>query len=154
MKRQMQKGFTLIELMIVVAIIAILAAVAIPAYSDYTNRAKVSEGLPLASSAKVAVSEYFSSTGNLPTDNSAAGLAAASAIVGNSVTSITVASGVITIAYDLNDDATKDGDLVLTPDTTTNAGSISWSCKYTDAADTDIDFTPAILPNECRTATS
>ncbi len=70
-----QHGFTLIELMIVVAIIGILAAIAIPAYQDYTIRAQVSEGLTLAAGAKTAVSEYFLERGAWPTDNATAGLA-------------------------------------------------------------------------------
>ena len=72
---QCQKGFTLIELMIVVAIIGVLAAIAIPAYQDYTIRAQVSEGLTLASGAKAAVSEYYMNHGAWPTDNAVAGLA-------------------------------------------------------------------------------
>jgi type IV pilus assembly protein PilA len=63
---RIQKGFTLIELMIVIAIVGILAAVALPAYQDYTVRAKISEGMARASEAKTAVTEYYSSTGTIP----------------------------------------------------------------------------------------
>lgn len=72
--KKIQKGFTLIELMIVVAIIGILAAIAIPAYQDYTIRAKVSEVLVLASGARTNVAEFFQSTGSMPTSTSAAGI--------------------------------------------------------------------------------
>ncbi len=96
--KQIQKGFTLIELMIVVAIIGILAAVALPAYQDYTVRSRVTEGLGLAEAAKVAVSESFQSSGVVPTTNAAAGLAAATTT--KYVTSIVVGGGgVITITY-------------------------------------------------------
>ncbi|MFZ4550659.1 MAG: pilin [Aquabacterium sp.] len=84
--KQVQKGFTLIELMIVVAIIGILAAVALPAYQDYTVRAQVSESLNLASGLKTAVSEYFSQTGAFPKDNVQAICGSASTCTGSAAT--------------------------------------------------------------------
>ena len=125
MKRTMQKGFTLIELMIVVAIIGILAAIALPAYQDYTKRTHVSEGLTLAGGAKASVTEYFSSQGKFPSNNSSAGLAGATDIKGNAVKSVTVANGKIEITY--NDKVTNNATLQLSP--TTGAGGVQWSCK-------------------------
>ncbi|MDR1662653.1 MAG: prepilin-type N-terminal cleavage/methylation domain-containing protein, partial [Azoarcus sp.] len=80
--KRVQQGFTLIELMIVVAIIGILAAIALPAYQDYTARAQMSEGFSLAGGQKLAVSEYHSNYGHYPTDNSVAGVAQAASITG------------------------------------------------------------------------
>jgi len=144
MNMKKQAGFTLIELMIVVAIIAILAAIAIPAYQDYTRRAHVSEGLNLASAAKASVAEYFSSEGSLPTDNAAAGIAAAGSITGNAVTSVTIGTGKITIAYGNNKLGTgATYDLVLSP--TTSVGGIKWTCG---ASGTDVPS--QYLPSNCR----
>jgi len=85
-----QQGFTLIELMIVVAIIGILAAIAIPAYQDYTIRAQVSEGLNLSGAAKAAVTEYFQDQGTFPNSNNLAGLEAAVNISGKYVSDVEV----------------------------------------------------------------
>ncbi|HID7711360.1 TPA: pilin [Neisseria meningitidis] len=92
----LQKGFTLIELMIVIAIVGILAAVALPAYQDYTARAQVSEAILLAEGQKSAVTEYYLNHGIWPGDNSNAGVASSSTIKGKYVQSVTVANGVVT----------------------------------------------------------
>ncbi|HEZ6540436.1 TPA: pilin [Neisseria meningitidis] len=93
----LQKGFTLIELMIVIAIVGILAAVALPAYQDYTARAQVSEAILLAEGQKSAVTEYYLNHGEWPGNNSSAGVASsASDIKGKYVQSVTVANGVVT----------------------------------------------------------
>jgi type IV pilus assembly protein PilA len=97
---RIQKGFTLIELMIVVAIIGILAAIAIPAYQDYTIRAQVSEGLNLAAAAKAAVAESYLNTGVAPATRTAAGMSATlTDTQGKYVASVDVTAGVITVAY-------------------------------------------------------
>ncbi|HID8626242.1 TPA: pilin [Neisseria meningitidis] len=92
----LQKGFTLIELMIVIAIVGILAAVALPAYQDYTARAQVSEAILLAEGQKSAVTEYYLNHGIWPGDNSSAGVASASDIKGKYVEKVEVAKGVVT----------------------------------------------------------
>jgi len=118
------KGFTLIELMIVVAIVGILAAVAIPAYQDYTIRARVTEGLNLASSAKLAVSETAISNNALPANQAATGYTSPAATA--NVTSIAIAdnTGVITITYTA---AAGGGTIVMTPTLTAN-GDVTWTC--------------------------
>ncbi|WP_428992378.1 pilin [Neisseria gonorrhoeae] len=92
----LQKGFTLIELMIVIAIVGILAAVALPAYQDYTARAQVSEAILLAEGQKSAVTEYYLNHGKWPENNSAAGVASASKIIGKYVKQVEVKNGVVT----------------------------------------------------------
>ncbi|HFA3965200.1 TPA: pilin, partial [Neisseria gonorrhoeae] len=92
----LQKGFTLIELMIVIAIVGILAAVALPAYQDYTARAQVSEAILLAEGQKSAVTEYYLNHGKWPANNGDAGVASPSDIKGKYVESVTVTNGVVT----------------------------------------------------------
>ncbi|HGT2100710.1 TPA: pilin, partial [Neisseria gonorrhoeae] len=92
----LQKGFTLIELMIVIAIVGILAAVALPAYQDYTARAQVSEAILLAEGQKSAVTEYYLNHGIWPENNTSAGVASPTDIKGKYVESVTVAKGVVT----------------------------------------------------------
>ena len=140
-----QQGFTLIELMIVVAIIGILAAIAIPAYQDYTIRAQVSEGLNLSGGAKAAVTEYFQDRGLLPVDNSTAGLALAADIQGKYVLNVTVSAGIIDVQYGKSAHQTISGQSIqLTPDTTA-AGSVQWVCASAGASIADKH-----LPAACR----
>ncbi|HFB7587644.1 TPA: pilin, partial [Neisseria gonorrhoeae] len=92
----LQKGFTLIELMIVIAIVGILAAVALPAYQDYTARAQVSEAILLAEGQKSAVTEYYLNNGKWPKNNDEAGVASSSSIKGKYVKQVEVKNGVVT----------------------------------------------------------
>jgi len=116
------KGFTIIELMIAVAIIGVLAAIAIPAYQNYVARAKVSEALTFASQAKTSVAEYYQSQGSLPTSNTQAGLA--TSVSGTNVSAVSVGSnGAITVTTSIPNIA---GTIVLLP--TTSTSGITWDC--------------------------
>jgi type IV pilus assembly protein PilA len=144
MKRSMQKGFTLIELMIVVAIIGILAAVALPAYQDYTTRAKMSEVILMAAPAKLAVAETTSSVGSLASVTAAnAGYSFPGATKYVSGVAITDATGVVTVTS-IVPNAT--GTLLFTPTPVgTGTGQLTWVCKSTGTV-----IASKYLPSECR----
>ena len=152
--KAIQKGFTLIELMIVIAIVGVLAVVALPAYQDYTARAQMSEALTLAEGQKSAVVEYYSDKGKFPADNAAAGIAAANEIKGKYVASVTVATAndKATITAKMNSTGVnKDiqgATLVL--EGSQNAGSFDWTCK----SGGDKAVKDKFLPSSCRGNTS
>ena len=127
-----QKGFTLIELMIVVAIIAILAAIAISQYQDYVIRSQVSEGSSLADGVKTAVGEFYNNRGRFPPSNVSAGLALSKSIKGEYVSSVSIAStatGVIQAYYQGAKANTKLSGKYIQFSAIPNAGSIEWHCK-------------------------
>lgn len=136
-----QSGFTLIELMIVIAILAILLAIAIPAYQDYSVRARVSEGLNMASSAKMAVSEHRLSEGTFPANNAAAGYQTG---ISTLVANIVIANGTITVTYsgDARLSTAANGTLTLVP-TMGGGSAVQWNCV---AGTIPVKYVPA----ECR----
>ncbi|MCS3903882.1 type IV pilus assembly protein PilA [Methylohalomonas lacus] len=143
MKKQVQQGFTLIELMIVVAIIGILAAVAIPAYQDYTIRAQVTEGIGFAAAAKTSVSEFYVSQGEMPANISEAGFDDVSTDVVRSLAYGTSGSnGQITVTFeDLGGD--MGGGETMIYEGTGDTGGVSWDC-------TGGDLQAKYRPANCR----
>ena len=165
--KAIQKGFTLIELMIVIAIIGILAVIALPAYQDYTARAQVSEAISLMEGQKSAVVEYYADKGKWPTNNAEAGIAAAADIKGKYVAQVEVGGDGVITAKMKTTDVNKEivGKTVsLTPTATTTTasatpggtatatanGSFTWTCTpgATDGVATKF------LPSSCRPATT
>jgi type IV pilus assembly protein PilA len=157
-----QKGFTLIELMIVVAIIGILAAIAIPAYQDYTIRAQVTEGLNLAADMKAAVAEQFAQTGVWPATNAAVGITAVKS--GKYVSAVDIATGTIQITYssvapNIANSNLNGLILGLRPTVSLN-GDVIWNCGYKTAiggnpasgasAAHGTTVTAKYLPSTCR----
>ncbi|HHS1498925.1 TPA: pilin [Neisseria meningitidis] len=162
----LQKGFTLIELMIVIAIVGILAAVALPAYQDYTARAQVSEAILLAEGQKSAVTEYYLNHGEWPGNNSSAGVASASDIKGKYVEKVEVAKGVVTAEMKSTGVNNEIKGRKLSLWAKRQDGSVKWFCgqpvkrdatgaKADDVtADSDKQIDTKHLPSTCRDASS
>ncbi|EMT1190058.1 pilin [Neisseria gonorrhoeae] len=134
----LQKGFTLIELMIVIAIVGILAAVALPAYQDYTARAQVSEAILLAEGQKSAVTEYYLNHGKWPENNTSAGVANPTDIKGKYVKEVEVKNGVVTATMASTGVNKEIKDKKLSLWAKRQAGSVKWFCGQPvtrDAAD-------------------
>ncbi|HFB1571325.1 TPA: pilin [Neisseria gonorrhoeae] len=161
----LQKGFTLIELMIVIAIVGILAAVALPAYQDYTARAQVSEAILLAEGQKSAVTEYYLNNGIWPENNGDAGVASSSSIKGKYVKEVKVAKGVVTAQMASSNVNKEIKDKRLSLWARRQDGSVKWFCgqPVTRAAKDDDAVTDANdankietkhLPSTCRDKSS
>ena len=145
----MQQGFTLIELMIVVAIIGILAAIALPAYQDYVTRSQLAEAMLLADGEKSAVATYWSNNGVAPSSNSDAGVPVSTDISGKYVDSVAIGtSGVITVTMKSSGVAQPiaSKSIILKPifpGDSTAGTSVAWTC----ATDADFKYVPAACRN-------
>ena len=145
--KRVQQGFTLIELMIVIAIVGILAAVAMPAYQDYTVRAKLSEVIVRGSEAKTSLTEYFSSTGTFPADGSAPFSTAAAGKVAEVAWTLNSTVGYITVtATDINN-ADVDGYDIYFSVTGTPSGVVLWSCNQSAGS---AGIPEKYLPGSCK----
>lgn len=148
-----QSGFTLIELMIVVAIIAILAAIALPAYQDYVIRSQVSEGAVLVSGAKDGVWEFVANNGRMPPRNGSVGLLQPASITGKFVGQVEVADGLVTVTFSSTppqraNDAIDGKTLIFSPIFSSGAGSIAWKCQPSGTVP------QRYLPSICRTGSN
>ena len=138
-----QHGFTLIELMIVVAIIGILTVIAMPAYQRYTIRAQVAEGLNLTAPFKTAVAEFFSTNGAFPADNADAGLSAPGNFIGKYVNSVSVNGAVVSIQYG-NDAHLNISGQTVNLTAMSSGGSVNWTCESGGV------IANIYLPSACR----
>ncbi|HFB6528994.1 TPA: pilin, partial [Neisseria gonorrhoeae] len=163
----LQKGFTLIELMIVIAIVGILAAVALPAYQDYTARAQVSEAILLAEGQKSAVAGYCPNHGTWPENNASAGVASSDKIKGKYVQKVEVAKGVVTAQMASSNVNKEIKDKKLSLWGRRENGSVKWFCgqpvkrndnadndDVTADADADTKIDTKHLPSTCRDTSS
>jgi type IV pilus assembly protein PilA len=166
MKKAIQKGFTLIELMIVVAIIGILAAIAIPAYQDYTIRAQVTEGLNLMSDMKAGVAEWYAQEGKWPSSLVQLGISGgASSKTGKYVSKVDMDTGTLAATFGIQANSNIKGKtLVLKPMVSAN-GDVIWVCGKREepsgakdpssgaSADTSTTLLPKYMPATCRAQT-
>lgn len=141
MKRRMQQGFTLIELMIVIAIVGILAAIAIPMYQDYTVRSKVTEGISVMTPCKLGIADYYSGNSAFPTNNAAAGCDTGST---KYTSGVAVSGSTVTATFSAPAEISG-GTIVLTATVkpgTTGTFALDWGCTATIAA--------KYKPSSCR----
>jgi type IV pilus assembly protein PilA len=155
--KTMQQGFTLIELMIVIAIIGILAAIAIPAYQDYTIRSQVSEGSVLADGMKTALAEFYNNTGRFPTTQQSAGLESTTSIFGKYVTTVdsSTKAGLIIVTYSSGtaqqaNSLINNSILVFSAAAASTQGSITWNCKGNSQGASKTNLPNKYLPQVCR----
>ena len=137
-----EAGFTLLELLIVIAIVGILAGLALPVYRDYTIHAQISEGMSLAGEAETAEADFINHTGRLPMSNQSVNLADPASISGNYVSQVRISSGTVVVTYGNQANQEVAGDaLMLSP--ITAAGSIVWRCRR-------VTLPIQYLPNACQ----